>query len=83
MDTRVLGEHISHRYDEELEQLRTKVMRIGGLVESMLSEALDALARGDGERAAAVVFADREVNALEIEIDEDCATILARRAGRR
>ncbi|MFT5175201.1 MAG: phosphate transport system protein [Gammaproteobacteria bacterium] len=80
MDTRALGEHILHRYDEELEQLRAKVLRIGGLVETMLSDALEAVAKGDSELAATVVLADREVNALEIEIDEQCAMILARRA---
>jgi phosphate transport system protein len=80
MDTRTLGEHISHRYDEELEQLRAKVLRIGGLVEDQLSEALAAVASNDRERAAAVILADREVNSLELEIDDECATLLARRA---
>ncbi|MFT5449715.1 MAG: phosphate transport system protein [Gammaproteobacteria bacterium] len=80
MDTRTLGEHISHRYDEELEQLRAKVLRIGGLVEDQLNEALAAVASSDRERAAAVIVADREVNSLELEIDDECATLLARRA---
>ena len=80
MDTRTLGEHISHRYDEELEQLRAKVLRIGGLVEDQLSEALAAVAGNDRQRAAAVILADREVNSLELEIDDECASLLARRA---
>jgi len=80
MDTRTLGEHIVHRYDEELEALRARVLRLGGLVEEQLSEALDALREQDGERAAEVVAGDARVNELELEIDEHCSTLIARRA---
>lgn len=80
MDARTRGEHTLHRYDEELEGLRARVMRIGGLVEQQLAEALAALSQVDGERAARVVRGDRAVNEQELEVDECCTSLLARRA---
>ncbi len=80
MDSRELGEHIVHRYDEELEELRAKVLRIGGLVESQLQQALESVANQDGDQAARVVSADAQVNALELEIDGLCCQLLARRS---
>lgn len=80
MDSRTLGEHTVQRYDQELESLRAKVLRIGGLVESQLEEALLALREQDAERASEVVGADSRINELEREIDEDCNGLIARRA---
>lgn len=79
MDARELGQHISHQFDEELEGLRRKVMQAGGLVEGQLAAALSALADADVEAAKTVVADDYKINALEVEIDEQCTQILARR----
>jgi phosphate transport system protein len=80
MDPRNRAEHTLHRYDEELEEVRARVMRIGGLVEQQLADALGALAQVDGERAARVVRGDRQINEQELEVDECCTSLLARRA---
>lgn len=79
MDARNLGQHTHHQFDEDLEDLRTKVLRTGGLVERQLSDALKALEEQDSALAEAVISRDAQINNLELEIDEDSALILARR----
>ena len=74
-----IGEHISRQYNEELEDIRTRVLAMGGLVEQQLKDAVQSLVEHDTELAAQVVQKDHEVNAMEVAIDEECTTILARR----
>lgn len=74
-----LTSHISHAFNEELEQLRARVLGMGGLVEEQLAGAVRALLNYDVDAALRVVERDDEVNALEIAIDEECALILAKR----
>lgn len=63
--------------DQEYEKIRRALLRMGGLVEEMIEKARRALETRDAELALQVVRADREVDAAEKEIDEDCHTILA------
>jgi len=72
-------QHISRRFNEELEALRSHVMKMAGTTEEMLSEAIAALVEGDSERAEAVIVTDDEVNLMEKRIDEEAMQILARR----
>lgn len=72
-------EHTSKQFDAELEAVRARVLQMGGLIENQIVRALDALAKGDTKLAAEVVEDDHRVNALEVGIDEDCSTIIARR----
>ena len=72
-------EHTSKQYDAELEAVRAKVLEMGGLVEQQIVSALDALVKLDPKLAKEVMENDRRVNALEIQIDEDCSHIIARR----
>ena len=74
-----LGHHISKRFNLELEEVRNQVMKMGGLVELQVRNGLTALLASDDELGAKVVEADVEVNSLEVEIDEVCTQILARR----
>jgi phosphate transport system protein len=74
-----LDTHISRQFNDELEDIRTKVLTMGGLVEEHLRNALEALARSDAGLARKIAGADYKVNALEVEIDEECTEILARR----
>lgn len=74
-----LNHHISRKFNEELEAVRSKVLQMGGLVEKQLADALHALLNGDQALAKQVVENDRLVNNLEVEIDEECTRILARR----
>jgi len=73
------SEHTSKQFDAELEAVRARVLQMGGLVEDQIVRALDAFAKGDIKLAAQIVEDDHRVNALEVEIDENCSTIIARR----
>lgn len=79
MDTRSLGQHISHEYNQELEAVRSQLLTMGGLVEQQIHHALQALVEGDSRLAEDVVRTDDRVNKMEIAIDEECGRILARR----
>jgi phosphate transport system protein len=72
-------EHTSKRYDAELETVRSRVLQMGGLVETQITAAIEALTTGNLQLAEQVVANDHRVNALEVQIDEDCAHIIARR----
>jgi len=79
MDKLNLGQHISQRFNEELEDVRSKVLQMGGIVEEQLASALEALLNGNTTLAGSVIRNDKRVNALEMEIDEECTRIVARR----
>lgn len=79
MDNLNLDQHISQQYNDELEDVRNKVLLMGGVVEEQVTRALQALIEGDTELAAEVEANDYQVNALEVEIDEECTRIVARR----
>lgn len=80
MDTTELGQHISRRFNEDLERLRNRVLQMGGLVEEQLQNAVTALVDGDGRLGEQVASADHTVNNMEVAIDEECSRILATRA---
>jgi len=73
------SEHTFKQYDAELEAVRGKVLEMGGLVEQQIVSALDSLVKLDPNLAKEVMESDRHVNALEVQIDEDCSHIIARR----
>ena len=73
------SQHISKKFDQELEDLRNLVLKMGGLVEQQVENGLKALLKGDEKLAKKVIKRDRKVNALEVEIDERCTNILATR----
>ena len=72
-------EHTFKQYDAELEAVRAKVLEMGGLVELQIVQALEAWVKRDTNLAKEVRGNDKRVNTLEIEIDEDCSHIIARR----
>jgi phosphate transport system protein len=72
-------EHTFKQYDAELEAVRAKVLEMGGLVEQQIVNALEALVNADPKLAKEVMQNDHRVNNLEIQIDEDCSYIIARR----
>ena len=74
-----LSQHISKRFNQELEEVRNQVLKMGGLVEQQVSDGLVALLDADMDLAQQVVDQDKLVNSMEIEIDEVCTEILARR----
>ena len=79
MDNLNIDQHISQQYNEELEAVRAKVLQMGGVVEEQLKCAIRALVRADAELAGSVIEKDDQVNSMEVEIDEECTQIMARR----
>ncbi|EGZ45121.1 PhoU domain-containing protein [Neisseria wadsworthii] len=74
-----MAEHISSHFNQELETVRTEVMRMGGLVEQRLQTVLNAMAGTDAVMLTSVIEGDGAINDLEIAIDDACRTIIARR----
>ena len=73
------NQHTHKQFDAELEDLREKVLLMGGKVENQLSKAIQALTKADVELSDLVVEEDNSVNSLELEIDENLSSIIARR----
>lgn len=74
-----MSEHTSKQFDTELETVRTRVLQMGGLVEEQIQRAIDALSSGNMEEIERVKQNDHRVNAMEVELDEACSHIIARR----
>jgi len=79
MDTEGFGHHISRQYNAELEDIRNRVLAMGGLVEQQLNNAINAIVNNDAKLGDDVTANDYKINALEVTIDEECVQILARR----
>jgi len=73
------SEHIFKQYDAELEAVRAKVLEMGSLVEQQIVDALESLVTSNTKLAETVIKKDHMVNALEVQLDEDCSHIIARR----
>ena len=71
--------HISTQFDSELSGISSRVLEMGGLVESQVVQAVYALTHSSGETASQVLRAEERVNQMEMEIDHDLSTIIARR----
>ena len=80
MEVSDLNEHISRRFNKDIEDLRNSVLAMGGLVEAQLSRAIAAVVSGDSQLGLEVARDDYKVNDLEVSIDEECGRILATRA---
>jgi len=79
MDNSKIGHHISEQFNKELEDLRNKVLTMGGLVEQQIELAVKAFTNGDVELAEQVIKQDNQVDALEMAIDLESCQILALR----
>jgi phosphate transport system protein len=80
MEASELTDHISRRFNKDIEDLRNTVLAMGGLVEKQLSKAISAIVSGDSELGLKVARDDYKVNKLEVSIDEECSRLLATRA---
>jgi len=79
MEKADIGHHISQQFNQELEDVRNRVLQMGGIVEQQLTDAIQALTSMDMSLAEVVVTNDYKINRLEVDIDEECTQILARR----
>lgn len=71
--------HLSTQFDSELNAVSSRVMEMGGLVESQIRQAIYALAQFNADAASQVLQTESRVNAMEVEIDRDLSSIIARR----
>ncbi len=74
------AEHTLKQFDLELESVRANVLKMGGLVEEQITRAVEALTTGNMVLADDVIAEDHSVNAMEVQLDEEVAHIIARRA---
>jgi len=79
MDTTQVTQHISRQFNEELENVRQRVLAMGGAVEEQIGSAVAALTNNDADSAAKVIERDSIIDRFEIDIDEQCTRILAKR----
>ena len=71
--------HLSSQFDSELNTVSSRVMELGGMVESQINQAIYALLQFDTDTAERVMETESRVNAMEIEIDRELSSIIARR----
>ena len=73
-----MADHTNKQFDVDLERIRTQLLQMGGVVEAMIQDAIDALTTGDMALVERVREREKEVNRHEVEIDERVTQILAR-----
>jgi phosphate transport system protein len=73
------GEHSSKQYDADLEAIRSKVLLMGGLVESQFSDAVTCFRTGNAAHAEQIIKADESVNNLEVSLDDTCSHLIVKR----
>jgi len=70
-------QHTNRQYEEELRAVRADLLKMGGLVEHQIAEAMQALVNRDAAKARETIARDAEVNRMDVEIDERCVQLLA------
>ncbi len=76
-------QHTNRQYEEELRTVRGDLLKMGGLVERQIAEAMEALVNRDTVKAREIIARDAEVNRLDVETDEQCIRLLALQWRRR
>ena len=74
-----MTDHISKKYDQDLETIRSRMMQMGGLVEAQIRSAVASYLDGNAEHIEQVIAGDAKVNELEVAIDNDLGQIIVRR----
>jgi phosphate transport system protein len=74
-----LSEHLSKQYDLDLGSIRSRVLQMGGLVDSQIRRALEALTTANVALSDEVIAGDRRVNAMEVALDGDCSQLIVKR----
>ncbi|MDA0805424.1 MAG: phosphate signaling complex protein PhoU [Proteobacteria bacterium] len=73
------GHHISKQFNLELEEIKNNMLEMGGVIERQIADAMRSLLEGDTGLAAQVLTVEDRIDSMEINIDEECSLILARR----
>jgi phosphate transport system protein len=74
-----MDKHISSQFDAELASVSSRVLELGGLVETQIRHAVFSLSQFNSEVADQVISTETQVNSMEVEIDRDLSSIIARR----
>ena len=74
-----MGEHTYKQFDAEMEEIRSGVMAMGGLVETQLARAIQSLRHPDHDQIDAVAADEVAINQMQIKIDQQCSQIIAKR----
>src|SRR5919109_3069012 len=74
-----VAEHLSKKFDAELESIRSRVLEMGGLVESQIRRALEGLQSGNLALLDDVIATDHKVNAMEVALDGECSHVIVKR----
>ncbi len=69
--------HTDRQYEEELQQLRAKILEMGGVVEKQIGDAMGSLVERNSDQAREVIERDHTVNYLDVTVDETCTRLLA------
>src|SRR5690554_7052553 len=75
----VYGDHISGQFNDELNELKTQFLNMGGMVESQVEQAIQSLVDSDGQLAEKVRLGDKQVDKMEMDLDEEAILVIARR----
>ncbi|HEV2170837.1 MAG TPA: PhoU domain-containing protein, partial [Candidatus Binatus sp.] len=70
-------QHTNRQYEEDLRALRAGLLKMGGLVERQIAEAVESLVNRDSDHAREVIARDEEVNRMDNENDDQCIRLLA------
>ena len=79
MDKLQLDQHISRQFNEDLEDIKTAMLAMGGLVEKQLEDAITAVTEADSKLAEHITNTEAQIDEMEKDIDETCITLIARR----
>jgi phosphate transport system protein len=74
-----MSDHTHKQFDAEMEEIRSGVLAMGGLVETQLTRAIDALKHPDIDLIASVATDERAINQMQVNIDQQCSQIIAKR----
>ena len=79
MDKPQPEQHISHKFDSDLEAIKSHVLAMGGLVERQIEDALIAIIDANSGKAEEILVREKQVNAMEVSVDDEATRILVKR----
>ena len=79
MDKPQFEQHISHRFDADLEAIKSHVLGTGGLVERQIEDALIAIIDADSSKVEEILVREKQVNQMEVSVDDEATRILVKR----
>ena len=79
MENLNLDKHISKQFNVDLEDIKTAMLTMGGLVEKQLEDSIASVINADSKLAEHVILTENKIDEMEKEIDETCITFIPRR----